>query len=500
MLLVKQPLTYNQKNQKLLKAIVVLIEGKKMTLMKSKIQSIYHSSKEDTWTGVNWSKVEKMVDNLQHRITKAAKRGDYRKVKNLQRLLTKHSFSASLKAVHIVTQQHLIKEKLGINNQLCTTPQNKIQAALELRKKADKKFLKKGVSDTGNDNQYSFNKSCISNYAHQALWNIALLPTVKSKNNLHSYKFEYYENCWETNTQLRLLLHKPNSPQWVLNLNIKSSLDKINPDWLLNNILSSEEKKILQSSLNEVYSATNNSKLFLNEKNIVQRKVISFTLANLILNELENYLKKIFNSDKVYNKKETNNIQNINMFITIKRSADNFVIISRSKKQLQRVKKAITDFLPLKDLQISEDKMQIRHISQGFDFLGWTFRKYSNGAFLCTISNKSKIKHREEIKDLTKTIHRPELLISKLNYKISSWMNYHHCTNGLGDVGRSMNKYLYERLIKWGLRHHSNKTKKWVFNRYWKHIDGRWTFMGTTKDGKVYKLINYNFIKSSPPL
>ena len=36
----------------LLKAIVVLIEGKIMSTSEpSKIQTIYHSSKEDTWTG-----------------------------------------------------------------------------------------------------------------------------------------------------------------------------------------------------------------------------------------------------------------------------------------------------------------------------------------------------------------------------------------------------------------------------------------------------------------
>ena len=74
--------------KKLLKAIVVLIEGEQMTSLESKIQSIYHSSKEDTWTGVNWSKVEKTVENLQHRITRAAEHGNYRKVRNLQRLLT----------------------------------------------------------------------------------------------------------------------------------------------------------------------------------------------------------------------------------------------------------------------------------------------------------------------------------------------------------------------------------------------------------------------------
>ena len=33
--------------------------------------SIYNSNKDNQWTGINWSKVEKIVENLQHRITKA---------------------------------------------------------------------------------------------------------------------------------------------------------------------------------------------------------------------------------------------------------------------------------------------------------------------------------------------------------------------------------------------------------------------------------------------
>ena len=71
-------------------------------------------------------------------------------------------------------------------------------------------------------------------------------------------------------------------------------------------------------------------------------------------------------------------------------------------------------------------------------------------------------------------------------------MNYHHCANGIWDVWSYMNKYLYERLIKWGRRRHSNKTTKWVFNKYWKHIDGRWTFTASDPDDKIYKLISYD--------
>ena len=33
--------------------------------------SISHPTKEKQWTGINWSKVEITVENLQHKITKA---------------------------------------------------------------------------------------------------------------------------------------------------------------------------------------------------------------------------------------------------------------------------------------------------------------------------------------------------------------------------------------------------------------------------------------------
>ena len=51
--------------------------------------SIYNSNKDNQWTGINWSKVEKIIENLQHRITKAELNNDKRKVRNLQRLLSR---------------------------------------------------------------------------------------------------------------------------------------------------------------------------------------------------------------------------------------------------------------------------------------------------------------------------------------------------------------------------------------------------------------------------
>jgi RNA-directed DNA polymerase len=458
-----------------------------MTLLKSKIQPIYHPSKEDTWTGVNWSKVEKTVENLQHRITKAAEKGDYRKVRNLQRLLSKRSLSASLKAVRIVAQENSGKKTPGIDGQLWTTPDRKHQAALELRKKSDVKPLKRIYIPKSNRDKRPLGIPCMSDRARQALWNLALSPWVEATSDPHSYGFRPYRGCWDANAQIRTLLDKPNSPKWVLDADIEKWFDSINHDWLLEHTLM--ETKVLKSWLKAGY--LEGDRLFPTDEGTPQGGIISPTLANLTLNGLENYLQTQFKPKRIPCSTGKNTTR-VSTCINVVRYADDFIVTGRSKRQLECVKKAINEFLAPRGLNISEEKTTIRPITQGFDFLGWTFRKYPNGTLLCTISNKSKIKHREEIKYLTKTTHDQAILIPKLNLKIRGWMNYHHCANGIWDVWGSMDNYLYERLTKWCLRRHSNKTRKWVFEHYWKPIDGRWTFTVTTKQGDTYILNHYD--------
>ena len=65
-----------------------------------RIQSIYHPSKKNQWADINWSKTQKTIVNLQNRITKATEQKNYRKVRDLQRLL-KRSLSARLKAIQL---------------------------------------------------------------------------------------------------------------------------------------------------------------------------------------------------------------------------------------------------------------------------------------------------------------------------------------------------------------------------------------------------------------
>lgn len=217
---------------------------------------------------------------------------------------------------------------------------------------------------------------------------------------------------------------------------IEKCFDKSNHDWLLEN--TPMARKVLKSWLKAGYIKS--SELFPTEEGT--GGVISSTLANFTLNGLVNYLEKRFKPGHTRSSKK----QKPNLFRATrlnKHYADDIFVTRQSKRQHEGVKTAVSEFLRIRKLKLSEEKTQIHAFFQGLDFLGWTFRRQPT--FLSKISKKSLDRHHKEIKYLTKTIFSPEALITKINAKTREKMNYHHCWKDIWKVRATLNKYTYER-------------------------------------------------------
>ena len=103
-----------------------------------------------------------------------------------------------------------------------------------------------------------------------------------------------------------------------------------------------------------------------------------------------------------------------------------FIVTARTKEIAEEVKVLIGNFLKQRGLELSNEKTQITHINDGFDFLGWNFRKY-NGKLLIKPSKKSIQKITREISEIIRNgkTWTQQNLINILNPIITGWSNYH---------------------------------------------------------------------------
>ena len=96
-------------------------------------------------------------------------------------------------------------------------------------------------------------------------------------------------------------------------------------------------------------------------------------LASFTLDGIENII-----IDK-YHRNSCGNIHNVQASkfkVNFVRYADDFIVTAKTEEIATEVKELIKDFLKGRGLELSDEKTIITHIDNGFDFLGWNFRKY----------------------------------------------------------------------------------------------------------------------------
>ena len=421
-----------------------------------------------SWHDIEWVKMYQVVARLQTRIAKAAKAGEWRTVRALQRLLTK-STSAKALAVRRVTENQGRKTP-GVDQQTWDTPDKKWKAVVGLGIKRYKPLpLRRIYIPKANGDKRPLGIPTLGDRAMQALHLLALDPVAETTGDPHSYGFRRERSTADAIEQVRNVLGRKASPKWVLEGDIKGCFDHISHDWLAANVCM--DKGILQKWLKAGFIEM--GKLFPTHAGTPQGGVISPVLANLALDGLQHELTTLFSTVREARAAKVNLV----------RYADDFVITGSSQKLLEdRVKPLVENFLATRGLVLSDKKTKVTHVTEGFDFLGWNVR-YLQRMLLTQPSKKNVKAFLDKIRTVLrerKSASQTEVIV-KLSPVVRGWANYHRSQMASQTFARCDHQ-IWQALWRWACRRHPNKGKRWIRQRYFKCLKGReWRFADKDK-------------------
>lgn len=423
------------------------------------------------WHSIDWRAVMQFVGKAQMRIAQAETEKDFRRVARLSRSLIR-SWQAKALAVRKVTENQG-KRTSGIDCVLWDTPTKKWNAVGCLNTNGYRaRPLRRVYIPKANGKERPLGIPTMKDRAMQALHLLALEPAVECASDPNSYGFRKGRSTHDARSQLFGSLSQKASAQWVLDADISGFFDNINHDWLLNHV--HMDKVTLRKWLKS--GVVDAGQLRRTDDGTPQGGIISPTLANITLNglemELTNFLKKTLGT-KLTKKAKVNVI----------RYADDFVVTGDSKELLETIVQPwIVEFLRERGLTLSTEKTRIVHIDQGFDFLGWNFRKYG-GTLLIKPNRKNVKAFYGKVKEIIAgALSVPtETLIQRLNPVLKGWAQYHKGTVAKQTFSK-VDHLIYWRLMRWGLRRHPRKTVGWVYGHYWKQCGSRKLFAGLQDD------------------
>lgn len=426
-----------------------------------------------SWHTINWKRQYRTVRRLQTRIVKATQEKQWRRVKALQRLLTR-SFAAKALAVRRVTENSGRKTP-GIDGKTWSTPAEKWNAINNLRRNGYKPSpLKRVYIPKSNGKLRPLGIPTMKDRAMQALYLLALEPVAETTADRNSYGFRPHRSCADAIEQVFNNLNRKTSATWVLEGDIKGCFDNISHKWLLEHI--PMDKRILRSWLNAGFMEK--GRLFTTDAGTPQGAPCSPVLANMCLDGLETILTNRFGRKGTAKASKSK--------VNYVRYADDFIVTGISREILEReVKPLITAFMQERGLLLSEEKTTITHINDGFDFLGQNVRKYKGKLLIKPSKHNLKMflnKIRATIEG-NKTA-KTDTLIKRLNPLIRGWTNYHQHVVA-AETFRYVNFQLWKKIWRWCLRRHPSRGKRWIRRKY---FDENWRLHSKDADGHRWVL------------
>jgi len=414
------------------------------------------------WNCVNWRKAQRQVRNLRQRIFRATQDGDWNKVQSLQRLMLR-SYANTLLSVRRVTQVNQGKRTAGVDKLVVKTPERRGQVVDHLMtfqpwtaQPAKRVYIPKA-----NGKLRPLGIPTVIDRCLQARVKNALEPSWEARFEATSYGFRPGRGCHDAIERIYSVAHANGRKEWIVDADIKGAFDHIDHDYLLEAIRPFPARELIRQWLKAGY--VDKTVFHPTDAGTPQGGVISPLLANIALHGLESAL---------------GIVRNARGFIkgprTVIRYADDFVVCCETREDARRVLVILRDWLAERGLTLSEDKTRIVHLTEGFDFLGFTVRRYkaprtrTGYKLLITPSADAAKRLRTRLcAEWWALAGQPVgALVKRLNPLIRGWANYFRISVATTTFSR-LDHWMVTRELRYVQRKHPRKSHAWRKARYW---------------------------------
>lgn len=444
------------------------------------------------WHAINWRSVFRVLKNLRGRIFRAAKEGNYKKLRSLQKLMLR-SYANIVVSVRKVTQVNVGKNTAGVDKAIVktATERGKMVDDLLSHQPWKAKPAKRIYIPKANGKYRPLGIPVIKERCLQTMIVNALEPEWESQFETSSYGFRPGRSCHDAIERIYRYARPNSVKQWIIDADIKGAFDNIDHNFLLERIGNFPGKALIQQWLKAGYMEGN--VFFSTEKGTPQGGCCSPLLANIALHGMEEVIGMKYNREvtRTYGERK------------VVRYADDFVVFCATEQDAQQTIVLLQQWLKDRGLELSQEKTRIRHLTQGFDFLGFNICMYptrnSRTGFKTLIkpSRKSILKIRDRLKEewISMKSQCMEIIIRKLNPIIRGWANYFR-TEVSKEIFGKLDMWMFTRQVRYVRRMHPEKNYAWKQAKYWGRLNldrqDHWVF-GDKKTGM--HLLKFSWFK-----